>query len=123
MTWIYVQKIGALSRDGNPVGTGYSGNTAGLNNPDMQDKIGIGPIPRGRYTIGPPHQPVGHLGPDALPLYPEDSAQMFGRCGFFIHGDNTDMNHTASDGCIILGPSIRKAIADSGDIVLVVVES
>ena len=38
MTWTYVQKTGALSRNGNPIGTGYSGNTIGLDKPEMQDK-------------------------------------------------------------------------------------
>ena len=35
---------------------------------------------------------------------------MQGRSGFFIHGDNANMNHTASNGCIILGPAERQAI-------------
>ena len=121
MTWEYVQKTGALSHNGNPVATGYSGNTIGLNNPDVQNKIGIGPIPCGTYTIGPPHQPIDHLGPIALPLYPAPANEMFGRLGFFIHGDNPAMDHTASDGCIIFGPTIRQAIVNSGDTTLVVV--
>jgi hypothetical protein len=40
---------------------------------------------------------------------------MFGRSGFFIHGDNQAMNHTASEGCIILPHAARIAIASSGD--------
>jgi hypothetical protein len=121
MTWTYAQKTGALSRDGVHIADGYSGNTIGLNNPDMQDAVGVGPVPRGEYTIGPPHQPIDHLGPDALPLYPEPTNDMCGRSGFFIHGDNPRMNHTASNGCIILGPAFRKAMVDSRDTVLVVV--
>jgi hypothetical protein len=121
MAWTYTQKTGALSHNGNPVATGYSGNTTGLDNPAAQDKIGVGPIPCGNYTIGPPHEPIDHLGPNALPLIPAAANEMFGRSGFFIHGDNSAMNHTASDGCIILGPAFRKAIIDSEDAALVVV--
>jgi hypothetical protein len=121
MTWYYVQKTGALSHNGTYVATGYSGNTTGLNNPDEQDRIGVGPVPRGNYTIGPPHRPINHLGPIALPLYPAAANDMHGRCGFFIHGDNSKMNHTASDGCIILARPSRQAIIDSRDTALEVV--
>jgi hypothetical protein len=121
MTWNYVQKTGALSHDGTHVATGYSGNTTGLNNPDEDDSIGIGPVPRGDYTIGPPHRPVDHLGTLALPLYPAATNAMHGRCGFFIHGDNPKMNHTASNGCIILAHTARQAIVRSRDTRLVVI--
>ncbi len=121
MTWKYTQKTGALSHDGEHTSTGYSGNTTGLDNPAMQYKVGVGPIPCGNYTIGSPHRPVDHLGQDALPLYPAPTNDMAGRSGFFIHGDNQRMNHTASNGCIILAHPFRQAIVDSGDTVLVVV--
>ncbi len=123
MTWRYVQSTGALDRDGQHEGVGYSGNTGGLNNPAMQNVIGVGPVPRGTYTIGPPHMPVDHLGPNALPLYPAAGNEMYGRSGFFIHGDNAAMDNTASDGCIILGPAIRQAIINSRDTALLVVSA
>ena|ERR1700722_8423685 len=122
MTWCYAQKSGALSRDGAAEATGYSGNTTGLNNPARQNVVGVGPVPRGAYRIGPPHHPIDHLGPNALPLYPAPTNMMGGRSGFFIHGDNSRGNHSASNGCIILGPSVREAIVDSKDTELVVVE-
>ena len=121
MTWTYAQKTGALSHNGTHVATGYSGNTTGLNNPDEQDSIGVGPVPRGDYTIGPPHRPIDHLGPLALPLYPAAANAMHGRCGFFIHGDNPKLNHSASNGCIILAHTARQAIVRSRDTKLVVV--
>jgi hypothetical protein len=121
MTWSYAQKTGELSHNGTRLATGYSGNTTGLNNPNEQDRIGIGPVPQGDYTIGPPHRPTNHLGPIALPLYPAATNDMHGRCGFFIHGDNQKMNHTASDGCIILARTARQAIIESHDTKLVVV--
>jgi hypothetical protein len=46
---------------------------------------------------------------------------MFGRDGFLIHGDNSAMNHTASEGCIILTRDIRQRISDSGDTQLTVI--
>jgi hypothetical protein len=121
MTWNYVQKTGAVSHDGVHFTNGYSGNTDGFNNPAMQNVVGVGPVPCGTYRIGPPHQPIDHLGPEALPLVPGPENNMFGRSGFFIHGDNQAMNHTASNGCIILGPTFRKAIVESRDTTLVVV--
>ena len=121
VTWSYAQKSGSLSHNGAQVAIGYSGNTTGLNNPAEQDRPGIGPVPRGSYTIGPPHRPINHLGPLALPLYPSVTNEMHGRCGFFIHGDNAKMNHTASSGCIILAHAARQAIVDSRDTKLVVV--
>ena len=103
------------------VGTGYSGHGAGLNNPDMQDAVGVGPLPVGLYTIGAPLDPPDHLGPLAMPLKPDPSNDMHGRGAFFIHGDNLEMNHTASDGCIILAHLLRQQIAASGDTQLKVI--
>jgi hypothetical protein len=116
MTWTYTQDSGDI-RDpsGSLKATGYSGNTWGLNNPKAQFHIGVGPIPQGEYTIGPPHHPVDHLGPFALPLWPHTTNEMHGRSGFFIHGDNRAMNHSASNGCIILPPQIRIVIDESAD--------
>ncbi len=37
---------------------------------------------------------------------------MFGRFAFRIHGDNAQMNHTASDGCIIAALPIRQEIVN-----------
>lgn len=116
MTWFYVQSSGELRNpSGKSVAHGYSGNTAGLNNPSAQDRIGVGPVPVGEYTIGPPHMPIDHLGPVALPLWPSPGNDMHGRSGFFMHGDNRALNHTASHGCIIMPPDIRRAVDASPD--------
>ncbi len=118
----YAQDTGALF---DPKGVllvrGYSGNSTGLNNPAQDDRVGVGPIPVGDYTVGPPHTPLDHLGPLALPLYPNHANVMHGRSGFFMHGDNSKMNHTASDGCIIMPPQVRKTVNDSHDKLLRVV--
>lgn len=116
MTWFYVQSTGELHEpSGKTLAKGYSGNTAGLNNPSAQARIGVGPIPVGEYTVGPPHVPVDHLGPVALPLWPAPANNMHGRSGFFMHGDNAAMNHTASHGCIIMPPIVRRAVNASAD--------
>ena len=85
-----------------------------------QDQHNVGPIPQGIYTIGAPHNPPDHLGPLALPLYPDPGNTMFGRFGFFVHGDNQFANHTASDGCIVIFHGVRMQIASSTDKNLVV---
>lgn len=120
MTWLYAQSTGDLSHDGEAAGAGYSGHGEGLNNPAKQDVPDVGPIPQGTYTIGPPRDPPDHLGPVALPLT-HVSGDIFGRSGFFIHGDNAAGNHSASDGCIILVREIRQEIVDSGDATLQVI--
>lgn len=114
----YSQRTGELAQNGEFVGTGYSGNGPGRNNPDMQAVHNVGPIPEGEYTIGLPYADPAR-GPCVMRLTPSSDTNEFGRSGFLIHGDNK--THTASEGCIILGPTIRQFIANSGDTVLTVV--
>lgn len=108
----YQQRTGNLTRNGVPLSVGYSGNGAALNNPDMQNVRMHGPVPQGMYTIQPPSVHP-QLGPIAMELLPFSTNTMFLRSGFFIHGDNQQMNHTASDGCIIMGHDVRVQIAQA----------
>jgi hypothetical protein len=117
MSWAYRQRDGELLHNGEFVGTGYSGRGEGRNNPDMEAVPNVGPIPRGRYRIGGARFSQS-LGPIVMDLEPV-AHDAHGRSLFRIHGDNA--NHDASHGCIILGPLIRRAIADSGDKTLEVV--
>ena len=120
--WQYQQSTGQMTDpNGNVVATGYSGHNGGINDPSQQSSPNIGPLPQGNYTIGPAHTPPDHLGVFALPLYPDPNNTMFGRFGFFIHGDNQFMNQTASDGCIIMPLTVRESIANSGDNALTVI--
>jgi hypothetical protein len=119
--WSYVSVNGNLSQDGQFVGTGYSGNGAGLNNPDLENDQDVGPLPRGTCTIQPFFDDPGNKGPIVAHLDPDPSTDVFGRSAFMIHGDNAAMNHTASHGCIILEHTIRQRISDSGDTALEVV--
>ncbi len=100
-------------------GNGYSGHGPGLNNPGQQGTKyypGVpgsygGPIPVGSYGIGPPTTLIGPL---TIPLTPLPGTNTFGRNGFYIHGDNSDRNNSASEGCIVLPPDTRRKIAGCG---------
>ncbi len=115
--WIYEQATGKLTREGKLVATGYAGRGDGKNNPAMQHVRNTGPIPRGKYTIGPPRDTKDH-GPHVLPLTPDQTNEMFGRSAFLIHGDSVKLPGTASQGCIILARAMREKISSSGDVSL-----
>ena len=121
MPWTYSQSTGELRRNGSLVGTGYSGagNSAatGRNNSAMQDVANHGPIPQGQWTIGTARRHATK-GPTVMALTPVGHNAL-GRTAFLIHGNNAVNN--ASQGCIILGPTIRNQIASSGDTTLTVV--
>ena len=109
MSWIYQQVSGTLySADGEMVYTGYSGHGDGLNNPAYENVPDVGPIPRGSFVIGTPHDSETH-GPVVLPLTPMESTETFGREGFLMHGDEVEHpgQHLASHGCIIMPRTIR----------------
>jgi hypothetical protein len=110
--WTYSQTSGELVT---PENNGYSGCGEGLNNPLAQNLHDVGPIPQGDWTIGKFFNDPGGKGPIVAHLYPGDGTETYGRTGFYIHGDNEAMNHTASEGCIILERAMREAIATSGD--------
>lgn len=112
----YVIKTGQLfDNQGHLIGVGYSGHGAGLNNPGWTHVVAVGPLPVGTYTVGDPRDPVDHLGPIAMPLEPADDNEMFGRGGFFMHGDNAQNDHSASDGCIIMPHNVRQLVCDNDD--------
>lgn len=114
---IFKQSTGDLfDCTGAVIGKGYSGHGAGVNNPDMQDKHDVGPIPQGEYTIGAVNYHSSH-GPLVMPLIPKEGTETFGRSGFLMHGDlkSAPGEHLASLGCIIMDFSTRAAIARSTD--------
>jgi len=117
MPWTYSQSTGTLTRDSQFVATGYSGAGIGRNNPAEESVPDVGPIPQGRYSIGPPFDAVIQ-GPCVMRLTPVGHDAL-GRDGFLIHGDN--LAHDASTGCIILPREVRDAIAASDDCDLEVV--
>jgi Tlde1 domain len=109
--WQYEQNTGKLFRpNGQLLYTGYAGgncgkNPEGINNHDMQGIHSVGPLPVGIYTFGEPVE-GSHLGPFAIPLIPDADNAMFGRGGFFMHGDTTPSGR-ASEGCIIQPRFVR----------------
>lgn len=114
MTWEYRQKTGELIHDGRKIGTCYSGHGLGLNNPDMEVDADVGPIPRGKWIIGPFTGDHPHLGPFVAALTPTGH-NAHGRTAFFCHGDNGLRNQTASHGCIVAARDIRVAMGVSND--------
>lgn len=118
--WKYRQSTGELfDPAGARVAAGYAGGNCGkvpsaVNNPSMQGIKSCGPLPRGAYTLGAPKE-GSSLGPLAIPLLPDPGNQMFGRGGFYMHGDTPEMNHSASEGCIIMPHAIREVCAASAD--------
>ncbi len=120
MPWEYNQATGTLSRNGIVVATnGYSGFGIGRNNPMMEDRINVGPIPRGRYTIGRPRI-SRRTGPHVLNLTPFGHNAL-GRTDFQIHGDSRTDPGNASNGCIVLPRMIREQISQSPDNIINVV--
>ncbi len=109
----YVQRTGRfLDQHGHLIGVCYSGDGPGLNNPAMQAVARVGPIPAGRWKIGPAyHHP--HLGPVVMDLDAVVLEAALGRSLFRIHGDNSSMNHTASLGCIVMWHGPRVIVAAS----------
>ena len=113
--WTYNSRTGALSHDGVFAGECYSGFGSGLNNPDLERDVEVGPIPRGRYRIGIWFDDQHGKGPLVAHLYSPDVKAKFGRDGFMVHGDNRQLDHTASRGCIIAAHVLRLAMANSQD--------
>lgn len=114
MGWEYQQSTGVVKDpSGRVTGKGYSGNGAGKDNPEMQRVEKVGPIPVGSYLIGYPHDSET-LGKYVMELKPDVNNQMFGRAGFFLHGDSLEHPGEASEGCIVLPPVVRHLIGTSG---------
>jgi Protein of unknown function (DUF2778) len=103
------------------IGHGYSGSQTDFNKPAFQQLHTQGPIPQGTWLIGLFYDDPGGKGPLVARLSPGQFTDTFGRSGFMIHGDNAALNHTGSEGCIVLAHDLRQAIADSKDYDLQVV--
>ena len=125
MSWIYQQSTGILSAPSSSdwkgaTWTGYSGHGDGLNNPEAQSEIGVGPIPQGLYTIGTAYDDP-EKGPCVMRLTPDPTNEMFDRSGFLMHGDNSKLNFTASNGCVIQSKNARNIVNSSSDKTLQVI--
>ncbi|ATW62974.1 hypothetical protein [Citromicrobium phage vB_Cib_ssDNA_P1] len=117
MDFLYEQRSGnfylADIEDGRAlVACGYSGKGQSRNNPVHQDRQALGPLPCGVWRI---HPAITHkrLGPIAIPLT-QTKGETFGRSAFYIHGDNSRGDYSASSGCIILPRDVRTFVSRSG---------
>lgn len=99
--WIYEIDSGRISRAGALLAVGYSGAPGAVNDASKTNIPDVGPLPEGFYTLGTPIPMEQKVGAYAIPLIPDLENQMYGRSGFFMHGDNTKMNQSASKGCIV----------------------
>lgn len=117
--WYYSISRGVFSGafDDTPLYPAYSGQGISRDNPDHISIAGFGPIPPGLYRcLNPRDHPT--LGRGAVPLEPHRTTQVFGRSGFFIHGDNGRDDKSASRGCIVTQFAARGRIT-GGDILVV----
>ncbi|PQM29546.1 hypothetical protein CVO77_01100 [Sphingopyxis lindanitolerans] len=113
--WVYSQSRGHLyladSQDVRAhVASGYSGAPRYQNNTESEALVSRGPIPRGVWRMEPAFN-HGRLGPVAIPLEPVEEKTALGRSGFFIHGDNSRGDASASFGCIVLDRKTRDLLA------------
>lgn len=125
--FVYAQATGRLwlrdegsQEKATPLGRGYAGHPPHVNATDAEALVARGPVPRGGYKLVGPFNHV-RLGPVVFYMEPDKGNQMFGRSGFFVHGDNQFGNQTASHGCIILSRAVRERMQTEGVRRLVVV--
>lgn len=117
--WTYAQRTGHLFHEGAWKATGYSGHAEGRDNPELQDRHDVGPIPQGAWRIADLIPQTATHGPYVLRLVPHADTLTFGRSGFLAHGDS--QSHDASRGCIILDRVTRQLMWTSNDHELLVV--
>lgn len=117
--WTYTQLRGQILNNGEFIGTGHSGHGPGLNNPDMEDVAGVGPIPRGQWRIVRWDDQHGALGPIVAILEPIGH-NAHNRSLLRIHGPSASHPLTDSDGCIVAEHDCRVEWRASGDMDLLV---
>lgn len=120
--WQYRISTGVITGNGLKVGVGYSGFGEDANKPESVGLKMKGPIPPGKYRIGPAYTHA-KLGPVCMNLDPLPGTDTLGRSAFRIHGDNSTPDpHDGSHGCIVLNRAIRQTINNSRDRVLEVIK-
>jgi len=121
MSWVYEIALGGLYDDQDRRrASGYSGHGDFRNDP-TKCHVKHGPIPCGKWALGPPYKSDKH-GPYVIPLTPIE-VDMTGRDGgFLVHGDSLEHPGEASEGCIILPHNNRIELWESGCRRLLVVE-
>src|SRR3569832_575700 len=103
----YSIHLGVMSENGVSLpGACYSGQQEAKNDPARVSEVGVGPIPPGRYRIGPAYMHP-HLGPCVMILDPLPGTDTLGRAEFRIHGDSIKSPGTAARGCIVAPYEMR----------------
>lgn len=106
---------------GNLLAVAHSGHGDAMNDPARVRERNKGPIPPGRYVIGPAFTHP-RCGPVSMRLVPMEGTDTFGRSGFLLHGPNRTADPTDdSEGCPVLLRNEREQVARSDDRDLVVV--
>lgn len=114
MAWEYDVATHTFTRNGETHTAEYAGATGYKNDSSQECVRGKGPLPRGTYTIGSPHNSP-HTGKYTLDLIPDLSNAMCRRAAFRIHGASKQPPLDSSEGCIIARLSVRKSLWASGD--------
>ncbi|MBL4607826.1 MAG: DUF2778 domain-containing protein [Pseudomonadales bacterium] len=94
----------------------------GRNNPAYNGTRNLGPTPRGTWDIGA-SEDRADTGPNSIRITHADGDRFpvgRDRGTFLIHGNN--QQNDASQGCLILGPTERRAIINGGGGTLTVTE-
>ena len=114
---VFSQSNGSVTLDDAQIALGWAGNHDGKNNPEMQDAHGVGPLPRGFYTLDGWEEQHPHLGRMVCHLTPDPDNEMFGRDGFYIHGASSDPERHGQEsmGCIVLEHVDREIVKNSGE--------
>lgn len=124
MAWTFVQNTGEMFDSvGTLLATGYAGHGLGRNNGALQGVHKIGPLPVGKYVIGPLEARHDKLGQNVCPLIPDPGNEMYGRSAFYLHGRKSPTDLDASEGCIVLDHDPRLVVANSSVRDLEVTES
>lgn len=114
---IYQQDTGLMFLDGAILGEGYSGQPPYVNSHADEDRLDLGPIPCGLWSVGPAYED-GELGPLVMNLDAMPGTPTYDRIEFRIHGDSITNPGYASKGCIVMPESTRLAIIQSKETLL-----
>ena len=130
MPFVYHQRSGRLAApDGSVLAVGYAGYDdgdgvpepgEGKNDPGMERVKMVGPLPAGRWAMGPAFDHA-RLGTCCIPLLPLPGTRTYGRSGFLVHGDSRKQPGAGSHGCVVMPLAVRQQLAAASDRVLEVV--
>lgn len=115
MVWTFDRAAGELTSPAGDVHPAYAGRPPYVGSVADDWRVGLGPLPAGRYTFGEVQADGGHMGPFVLPLLPDPANDMKGRSAFFLHGDSITQPGYASEGCIVTARQVREDVANGSD--------